>query len=274
VIDGLDDVPGTVSVWLARLGETVPRCARLADRRHYAASTMKLPLLAAVHRAHEAGELDVEAPVPVRNRFTSALPGAPAYRLPAGYDNDEAVWQRLDGSASLGWLAERMIVRSSNLAANLVLEHVGADAVAEVWRLAGATGSGTPRGIEDYAARDAGIDNLVTAGDLGRLLDALATGTLAGPAGSARMLAVLQAQEHREDLAAGLPPGTRVAHKNGWVRGVRHAAGVVFPDDAEPYTIVVCTTKPLAGSAVGGRDGACGLIAGIAAQSWALRGAR
>jgi beta-lactamase class A len=148
--------------------------------------------------------------------------------------------------------------------------------VARVWALAGATRSGTPRGIEDYAARDAGIDNTVTAGDLGRLLDALATGALAGPSGTARMLATLRAQEHREDLAAGLPPGTRVAHKNGWLRGIRHAAGVVYPDDADPFTLVVCATTPLAGTrAPDGRDAGCALVARIAATAWERRaGAR
>ncbi|HEY2674609.1 MAG TPA: serine hydrolase [Rugosimonospora sp.] len=275
MIDGLDGVPGTVSVWYAPLGSAIPRYARLADEPHYAASTMKVALLVALHRAHEAGRLDLDAPVPVRNRFASALPGAPEFSLAGpGDDNDDAVWDRLGGEASLGWLAERMIVRSSNLAANIVLAHAGADEAARVWRLAGATRSTTPRGIEDAAARDAGIDNLITAADLGRLLDALATGTLAGPSGTARMLATLQAQERREDLAAGLPPDARVAHKNGWVHGIRHAAGVVFPRDADPYTIVVCTTTPLAGTAGSdGRDAACDLIARIARASWDARGA-
>ncbi|GAA5191956.1 hypothetical protein GCM10023322_50490 [Rugosimonospora acidiphila] len=273
MIDGLDDVPGTVSVWCAPLGSAAPRYERLPDERHYAASTMKVAVLAALHRAHEAGRLDLDAPVPVRNRFVSALAGAPEFSLGGPRDdNDDAVWDRLGGEASLAWLAERMIVRSSNLAANLVLAHAGSDEVARVWRLAGATHSATPRGIEDYAARDAGIDNLVTAADLGRLLDALATGALAGPDGTARMLATLFAQEHREDLAAGLPTGTRVAHKNGWVHAVRHAAGVVYPDDADPYTIVVCTTTTLAGrKEPDGRDAACDLIARIARASWDAR---
>lgn len=273
MIDGLDAVPGTVSVWYAPLGSAVPRYARLENERHYAASTMKVAVLAALHRAHEAGRLDLDTPVPVRNRFASALPGAPEFSLPGKHDdNDDAVWDRLDGEASLRWLAERMIVRSSNFATNIVLAHAGADEVAHVWRLAGATHSTTPRGIDDAAAREAGLDNLVTAADLGRLLDALATGALAGPDSTARMLATLQAQEHREDLAAGLPPDARVAHKNGWVPGIRHAAGVVFPRDADPYTIVVCTSTPLAGTeGTDGRDAACDLVARIARASWTAR---
>jgi beta-lactamase class A len=289
--------PGTVSVWCAPIGASTPPYARLENATHYAASTMKVAVLAALHRAHESGELDLDAPVPVRNVFTSALAGAAEFHMDTGYDNDEAVWARLGGSASLRWLAERMIVRSSNFATNTVLAHVGLPAVAEVWRSVGARHSVTARGIEDYAARDAGIDNLITAADLAALLGAIAlgaqeptgtqraTGTqeatgghpLAGTAACRQMLATLCAQERREDLAAGLPDGTRIAHKNGWVTGVRHGAGVVFPADADPYTIVVATTTPLADgqsvddAGVDGRDRACHLIATVAAASWADR---
>ena len=268
----LDAVPGRVSVWLGPLDSGRAWYQRLPDEPHYPASLMKVPLLVAAHRAHEAGRLDLDAPVPVRNRFASALPGAPEFALPDGPENDPAVWRLLGGSASLRWLVERMIVASSNLAANIVLGHVGADAVAEVWRLAGAVASSTPRGIEDRAARDAGVDNSVTAADLARLLSALGTGRLAGAEATGRMLDTLAAQEHREDLAAGLPAGTRVAFKNGWVDGVRHAAGIVYPADADPYALVVCATTPLAGT-VGpdGRDEGCRLVAGIAAWSWAAR---
>ena len=274
----LDKVPGTVSAYVGRL-DAPPTWTRHADATHYAASTMKVAVLAALHRAAEAGTLDLDAPVPVVNEFDSAQPGAPRFSCARHYDNDDAVWDRVGGTAPLRWLADRMIVRSSNLATNLVIDHVGLPAVAEVWALAGARHSVTGRGIEDFAAREAGITNLVTAADLAALLGALATGAtspgpLASPAGCAAMLDVLLAQEHREDLAAGLPDGTRIAHKNGWVRGVRHGAGVVLPDDAPPYVIAVCTTTDLADGGPSGdevEDDACRLIADISAQVWAAR---
>ncbi|PWR12706.1 serine hydrolase [Micromonospora acroterricola] len=274
----LDRVPGTVSAYVGRL-DAPPTWSRHADATHYAASTMKVAVLAALHRAAEAGTLELDAPVPVVNEFDSAQPGAPRFSCAPHYDNDDAVWDRVGGTASLRWLADRMIVRSSNLATNLVIGHVGLPAVAEVWSLAGARHSVTGRGIEDFAAREAGITNLVTARDLAAVLGALATGAaspgrLASPAGCTAMLDVLLAQEHREDLAAGLPDGTRIAHKNGWVRGVRHGAGVVLPDDAPPYLIAVCTTTDLADGGASGdevEDDACRLIAHVSAQVWAAR---
>ncbi|MBM7489820.1 beta-lactamase class A [Micromonospora luteifusca] len=274
----LDRVPGTVSAYVGRL-DAPPTWTRHVDAAHYAASTMKVGVLAALHRAAEAGTLDLDVPIPLVNEFDSAQPGAPRFSCAQHYDNDDAVWDRLGSTATLRWLADRMIVRSSNLATNLVIGHVGLPAVAEVWALAGARNSVTGRGIEDFAARDAGITNVVTAADLAALLGALASGAgspgkLASPAACSAMLDVLLAQEHREDLAAGLPEGTRIAHKNGWVRGVRHGAGVVLPDDAPPYLIAVCTTTDPSGGDAGDdedEDDACLLIAHVSAQVWAAR---
>ncbi|HEX5541165.1 MAG TPA: serine hydrolase [Micromonospora sp.] len=276
--------PGTISVYVARLG-AAPAYTRLADAPHYAASTMKVPVLAALYRAGEAGLLDLDMPVPVCNEFDSAQPGAPRFGNSQDDDNDDEVWDRIGSSVSLRWLARRMIVRSSNLATNVVLSHVGLAAVTGVWALVGARHSVTGRGIEDQVAREAGIDNVVTAADLAALFNAIALGArrsgpgpvaggvrglrpvarIAAPDTCTAMLEVLLAQERREDLAAGLPPGTRVAHKNGWVRGVRHGAGVVLPDDAPPFVIAVCATTGLAS------DATRRLIARVSAQAWAAR---
>ena len=96
----------------------------------------------------------------------------------------------------------------------------------------------------------------MTAADLAALLDRVVL-TGGWP------LATLAAQEHRDDLAAGLPAGTRMAAKSGWVTGVRHGAAVVFPAGRPPYTLVVCTTTTLPDAA------ARALLARVAAASWA-----
>ena len=282
--------PGTFCAYVGGL-DCPPVYTRLPDTTHYAASTMKVAVLAALYRAGAAGTIDLDAPVPVRNEFASARSGAPVFGCAQEYDNDDAVWDRVGGDASLRWLAHRMIVRSSNLATNLVMSHVGLPAIAEVWSLAGARNSVTGRGIEDFAARDAGITNLVTAADLAALVGAIARGAepadeappagegqsaggtaVASPADCAAMLDVLFQQEHCLDLPAGLPAGTRIAHKNGWVQGVRHGAGVVFPDDAPPFAVVVCSTTELATGATDDvPDEACRVIARVSGTAWAAR---
>ncbi|MFD8081013.1 serine hydrolase [Kitasatospora sp. NPDC059722] len=245
-----------LSVVVAPWGSGEPVFGRAADVRHYAASTMKVAVLAALHRSG----VDLDAEVPVVNRFDSAVGGEFANSRDG--DGDQLPWELLGGTAPLRSLAERMITHSSNLATNLCLAAVGPEAVAGVWRRAGATHSATPRGIEDAVAREAGVDNLVTARDLVRLLRSLD--------GEPELLALLERNAYRVDLAAGLPPGTRIAFKNGWVTGARHSVGVVYPDDCPPYLIAVCYTGPLA-SGHGTADPAARLVARISAAVWDRR---
>ena len=44
-----------------------------------------------------------------------------------------------------------------------------------------------------------------------------------------------------EGIPAGLPEGTRVAHKTGWITGVTHDAALVYPPGRKPYVLVVLT---------------------------------
>jgi beta-lactamase class A len=245
-----------VSIWCGPVNGPAA-FARAEHEAHYAASMMKVPVLVALHRKG----FDPNKRVAVHNDFASASPQRAKFGLNPRHDEDDEVWLRLDDTAPLGWLADRMITRSSNLAANLVLEHVGLDAVATVWRGVGASVSRVDRGIGDTDAAEAGVTNTVGAADLAALFGAITTDQHRDA-----MLATLFAQKRTEDLAAGLPQGTRVAHKNGWVRGVRHAAGVVFADDAPPFVLAVCATTPLAVNRPG--DQACRLIRAVAEAAW------
>ncbi|HEY3506635.1 MAG TPA: serine hydrolase [Actinocatenispora sp.] len=260
----LDGAPGTISAYVGPLSGS-PAYTRLSDEPHYAASTMKAAVLAAAYRLADADGLTLDEELAIHDEFASAAPGGGRFAMRHGYDNDDEVWAKLGGTAPLGWLLRRMIVRSSNLATNLVLERVGTPAVAHALADAGATVMVVGRGIEDAAAEQAGRTNRVTAADLARLLAAVADRRIASRASCDAMMGILLAQECTEDLAAGLPPGTRIAHKNGWVDGVRHGAGVVLPDDAPPYAIAVCTTTELSD------DAACRLVADVSAAAWADR---
>ena len=240
-----------VSVWLGDLDGRVI-VERDADVPHYAASTMKLPLLVAALRRHESGELDLDHPVPVHNRFASAADGS-AFSLDRADDQDDETWAALGEQRTLRTLAEHMTVKSGNLATNLVLEHVGAGAVAEVLSDAGASPTTVlTRGIEDAVAREAGLDNLVTAEDLGRVLCRVRPS----------VEEVLARQEHRDGIPAGLPEGTYVANKTGWVDGVTHDVALVRPDGRPAYVLVVLTTVD------GSEDDAHRCIAGISRAVW------
>jgi beta-lactamase class A len=255
---------GDVSVWLGGLDGAASHVHR-QDAPHYAASTMKLPLAVAALRRHERGELDLDQPVPVHDTFASAADGSP-FRMDRAEDQDDATWSAVGTAVPLSLLLHRMIVCSGNLATNLVLEHVGQGEVAAVLQDAGcSTESMLPRGIEDATARIAGLDNLVTAADLARILIGTATGTLAGPQSCAAVEALLVAQVHRDAIAAGLPEGTYVAAKPGWVDGVAHEVALVRPEGREPYVLAVCTTTGLE------QPQATALVARISTLAWQER---
>lgn len=255
--------PGTASVWFGPLRGGPARFARAEHETHYAASTMKVGVMVAGWRAIT----DLDRAVLVHNEHESAAPGGPVFGNDPADDGDPAVWRRLGEQVPLRWLIQRMIVRSSNLATNLVLGALGNDfgAVNQVWRDAGATRAHTDRGIEDAPGREAGITNEVTAFDLCQLMGALAMGKLAGEEATREMIGILCAQEWRDDLTLGLPANVRAAVKNGWITGVRHSAAAIFPEDAEPYLLAVCTTGELPD------ERACALLTRVAEASWAQR---
>ena len=143
------------------------------DAVHVAASTIKLPLAMAAYRLHDRGELDLDRPVPVHDDFASRVPGE-RFVMDPGYDQDPTTWAERGGTCPLRELVRRALVHSGNLATNLVLEHVGLEAVAELLADAGCSRyTLMGRGIEDGPARSAGFANEVTARDLGALLGCL-----------------------------------------------------------------------------------------------------
>lgn len=252
---------GSISVWLGGC-DASPSYRRAEHAVHYAASTMKLPLLVAAYRLHARAEIDLDADVKVRNEFRSAFDRS-RFHLDQGHDQDDETWDRIGRTTPLRWLVHHAIVKSGNLATNLVLDHVGAAEVAAVLADAGCTpATMLPRGIEDAAARKAGLDNTVTASDLARVMSGIA-GARLGPEQMCRDVErVLALQEHRDKIPAGLPPGTYVANKTGWVDGVTHDVALVRPEHAEPYVLAVCTTLDVSESA------ASDLIAQISRRIW------
>ncbi len=258
----VDTLPheGTFSIWAGPL-DGPAAVSHEADRQHYAASTMKVALVLAAYRLADAGTLDLDSQVPVHSGFDSVAPGA-RFEMDRSEDSDEETWRRMDTPVALRWLASRAIVKSSNLATNLLLESVGLPAVAEALQVVGTTDSIVARGIEDAPARERGLQNLVTAADLALTLRQLDAHRVASPQSCQEILATLAAQQINDGIPVGLPPGTKVAHKSGWVTGISHDAGIVYPDDCPPYVLVVCTTSELT------EDESLALIARAASASW------
>jgi beta-lactamase class A len=198
----------------------------------------------------------------LRNRFASIVDGSP-YALDPTDDIDSAMYGRLGTAVPVRDLVERMITRSSNLATNAVIELVGAATAQATARSLGADSMMVRRGVEDDKAFAAGLNNTTTARDLGALLEAIALDRAASPDGTREMLTILERQEFNEEIPAGLPKGTRVAHKTGQISGVLHDAALVFPPDAPAPFVLVVLTRGIADEAI-----ARGIIRDIARDAW------
>ena len=212
-----------------------------ADVRFHAASTMKVPVMIQLYRDRDAGALSLDDSIPVTNTFRSIVDGSP-YQLDRADDSDSSLYALVGRQLSIRRLVELMETVSSNLATNLLIDRVGAKRANATAHALGADSILVLRGVEDGKAYRAGMNNTTTARDLGALFTALAQYRAASPAACREMLEILGRQAFTEGIPAGVPPGTRVAHKTGWIGGVvYHDAGIVYPASGSPYVLVVLT---------------------------------
>ena len=230
-----------VRVVAYRLDGKGPRIELRGDSLVHAASTMKVPVMIALAQRADRGLLRLDDAILLQNQFASIVDGSP-YALSKGDDSDDSVYERVGKRVPMRWLATRMITHSSNLATNALLTVVSADSVTALTRTLGTTRMIVRRGVEDGPAFRAGLNNTTTAHDLAVLLVAIATNRAASAASCAWMRDVLFAQAYNTAIPAGLPRGTRIAHKTGDITRVEHDAALVYPDHGAPYVLVVLTS--------------------------------
>ena len=211
-----------------------------ADERFHAASTMKVPVMIELFRRVDRGQISLAQPITLKNEFSSIVDGTP-YSLDAKDDSDSLVYGWIGSAVSVHDLLEHMITRSSNLATNTLIRLVGAATANATAHALGAKDIQVLRGVEDDKAYAAGMNNTTTARDLAVLMAAIETGKATSPASTDSMRAVLSRQEFNDEIPAGLPAGTRVAHKTGQITGVLHDAAIVYPRGRGPYVLVVLT---------------------------------
>ena len=210
------------------------------DTLFHAASTMKVPVLIEYFRAIDAGRLGRNQDVLLVNSFPSIADGSP-FSVGAGDDSDSSLYAFVGRRIAVRALVDRMITRSSNLATNAVIALVGAARADSSAHALGAHTIRVLRGVEDGKAFQRGLNNVTSAPDLAALLLAIEQRRAASPASCDEMLDILAQQEFNDEIPAGLPRGTRVAHKTGWITGVLHDAALVYPPGGRPYVLVVLT---------------------------------
>jgi len=214
------------------------------DQWFHAASTIKVALLAGVFAAIDDGRFALDAPVHVRNRFFSIADGS-VYRIASRRDANAVVHKAIGQTMPVDELAYHMIVTSSNLATNLLLDLIGVANVQATVQRMGLRGIDLQRGVEDNKAFDANISNRVTANGLVQLFQHIHEAHTFSPEASQKMLNILFAQQFKRGLPAGLPLAVRkkarCAHKTGEISTIAHDAGLVFLPNRQPYAVALLT---------------------------------
>ena len=221
---------------------------RVAVRRNaatvmHAASTMKTAVLLEALRRADEGTLSLSGQLPVVDCFESALDGTP-FRIELEGAADERIAPFIGKSARVDFVAREMIVRSSNLATNLML---GLCPPKDVQRFVDALGAPTVkvrRMVADEKAYAAGYSNETDAEGMAALMEAAVRSPKLSAEARRRAWEILAAQEWNDQIPAGIPKqaGVVVAHKTGSISKVQHDAAVVRLPDGREYVLVLLAT--------------------------------
>jgi len=209
----------------------------------HAASTMKTPVMLEVLRRVDEGSLKLTDPLPVKNEFRSAVDGSIFSIEPDSLEPEEdgPMVALLGKSVSVEFLVREMIVRSSNLATNIVLSRVGPESVQKFMNQLGAPTVKVRRCVEDSKAYEKGLNNETDAAGMGVVMEATVRSPRLSAGARTKAWEILTGQVHNDQIPAGLHPqsGAVVGHKTGSISSAEHDAAVVRLPDGREYVLVI-----------------------------------
>ena len=215
-----------------------------ANERFHAASTMKTPVMIEAFKQMKEKNLKLADSIEVYNQFYSIVDSS-TYSLSPENDGDTLLYKYIGQKSTWENLIDLMITRSSNLATNILIQHLGAHNVTLSMRDLGAPDIQVLRGVEDVKAYNAGLSNTTTAYDLMRIYVKLARYEVIDSASSQAMIDVLLSQEFNSLIPAPLPADVKVAHKTGEITGVHHDSGIVMLPDGQWYVLIILSKNVL-----------------------------
>jgi beta-lactamase class A len=242
--------------------ETGLRCSINPDRKFHAASTIKVAILLAIAKGIDDGRIRPNDTLHVRNRFRSAIDRTP-FRIDVDSDGYPQLHKLIGRTAKISDLTEWMIVSSSNLATNLLLDYITVEEAHKVLRDAGVKGVDLRRGVDDMKAHEQNFNNETTAEGLLQLFATL-RGEFLSKAGRDLAINILLQQRFNSMIPAPLPSHASVAHKTGEISTACHDAGIIYLPEREPYILVVLTEVPAESN---GRRETIAKISGIVFQT-------
>lgn len=225
--DRFSAVPGEVCFYYEEL-ETGESLAYNADHPVVAASVIKLAVLTEAFRQMESGLARADEMFTVRR--ADKLPSCGALT----YLHDGLCVTFLD-------LCVLMIILSDNTATNLLIRRLGLERINGTMRALGLHETTLRRLLFDSEASARGVQNHITAREIGRLLRLMHEGKAVSPGADGRMLAILSDQRLNGKIPFFLPHGVRAAHKTGEDSGITHDAGIIYAK--RPFVVCFCSQE-------------------------------
>lgn len=204
----------------------------------HAASTMKTPVLVEVYRQAAEGKFSLSDSITLKNEFKSIADGS-TFSLDSADDSEKELYRHIGEKRTIRDLVYEMIIVSSNLATNMIIELVNAKNVTQTMHNLGARDILVLRGVEDGKAFAKGLNNTTTARDQLIIFEKIAKGEAVNAKASEEMISILLDQRFNEIIPAGLPANVKVAHKTGDITGVHHDAGIILLPGGKKYVLVL-----------------------------------
>ena len=207
---------------------------RNADRVFATASSIKLPVLIELYRQDEQARAGATGKAKLDDLYTFD---------PKDLVDDSPVMAGLAPGVTRVTnrdLAQFTVAVSDNAAANVLIDRVGTNNVNAMLRSVGLTKTMLRRKMMDIAAARRGDENVGTAQEFTRLLQALYEGKLLN-ADSTKQLIKQLSTPKQGYLPRDLPENVQMANKPGDLEGIRNDIGIVFTPN-RPFAIAVMTT--------------------------------
>ena len=208
------------------------------DEQFHAASTMKVPVMIELYKQQSEGKLNLNDSILLKNEFKSIVDGS-LYKMDIGEDSDDVIYSKIGSMQKMYDLMYGMIILSSNLATNVLIEVVDAKKTTATMRSLGADKIEVLRGVEDIKAYEKGLSNSTTANDLLVIMKAIANETAGTKEDCKAMLTILKDQKWNDMIPKYLPENIEVAHKTGSITGVHHDAAIVYLPNGKSYVLVL-----------------------------------
>lgn len=137
-----------------------------------------------------------------------------------------------------------MIILSDNYATNMLIDKLGIDNINETIKKIGLKNTILNRKMFDSEKAALGLENYISAEDIGDLLELMYNKELIDEKSSEEMINILKNQRLNGKipfLLQGLSPKVNIAHKTGEDTNTTHDVGIIFAK--EPFIVCFCSNN-------------------------------